>query len=130
MIFIDTNYFLRLLVKDNQKQHLIAKKTFQKAARGEIKLFTSLIVIFEIYWVLSSFYKKEKEVVCQLLKQILDLNFISLTERKTIKKALTLHQKTSLDLEDSYNLFYSKKLKSTDFSTFDLKLKKAWVKTK
>ena len=57
MIFIDTNYFLRFLLKDNEKQFIEVKKLFEKAILGEIDLYTSLIVIFEIYWVLSSFYK-------------------------------------------------------------------------
>jgi len=60
MIFVDTNYFLRFLLKDIGKQHQKAKKLFEKAASGEIKLFTSMIVFFEIYWVLFSFYKRRR----------------------------------------------------------------------
>ena len=52
MIFIDTNYFLRFLLADISSQHNQAKTIFKQAASGKISLFTSAVVIFEIYWVL------------------------------------------------------------------------------
>lgn len=35
MIFVDTNYFLRFLLKDNQAQYLQAKELFLSAAQGK-----------------------------------------------------------------------------------------------
>lgn len=60
MIFVDTNYFLRFLLADQEEQHQTAKALFKKAAIGEVDLFTSLIVFFEVYWVLGEFLQERK----------------------------------------------------------------------
>ena len=43
MIFVDTNYFLRFLLKDNKLQHRKAKQLMLDSAQGKLKLFTSII---------------------------------------------------------------------------------------
>jgi len=44
--FIDTNYFLRFLLKDDEKQFNIVYSLFQKGINREIQLFTSVVVFF------------------------------------------------------------------------------------
>lgn len=39
MIFVDTNYFLRLLIGDNAKQQLEAKQLFRQGAAGKRECF-------------------------------------------------------------------------------------------
>ncbi len=125
MIFVDTNYFLRFLLNDIKQQHKEAKKLFIQASEGEASLFTSTIVIFEIYWVLSSFYEKDKVQISQTLNNVLkDFIFIHLPERTLLLKALEIYTTTNFDLEDSYNLVYANKKQAEDFKTFDKKLLK------
>lgn len=124
MIFVDTNYFLRFLLKDIEKQHLKAKELFLKGAEGQLKLFTSLVVIFEIYWVLTSFYQKKKEKVVKVLEEIFDLEFVEIENKEILKKALKLYKKTNLDLEDCYNLALAKKKRIKEFKTFDERLRR------
>jgi len=123
MIFIDTNYFLRFLLRDDNNQHLKAKKVFEEAAIGEKKLFTSLIVFFEIYWVLSSFYKKNKKELIDILNDVLSMSFIRFENIDILTTALKFYQEYNLDLEDSYNIVYSKQLNAKEFKTFDQKIK-------
>lgn len=127
MIFVDTNYFLRLLLKDNEEQHELAKQLFLQAQEGKVKLFTSLIVIFEIYWLLTSFYKKSKEDIAKVLSDILSNEFIEIGNRQLFFEAVELYQNTKFDLEDSFNLVYAKSKDATDFKTFDKKLEKKFV---
>ena len=49
MIFIDTNYFLRLLVDDNVEQHRAAQQLFDRGAGGKVSLVTSVVVFFEVH---------------------------------------------------------------------------------
>lgn len=123
-IFIDTNYFLRLLLGDIEKQSKEAKQIFSDGAIGRVKLFTSTIVLFEIYWVLSSFYRKRKSELIELLTNILKMSFVDLEERELLQEAVKLFKKSNLDLEDSYNLVYAKRNKASDFASFDRKLTK------
>lgn len=122
MIFVDTNYFLRFLLKDNV-QHKIAKSLFMQAARGKASLTTSIIVMFEIYWVLTSYYGKQKQEIAETFLKILQLNF-SLPEREILIQSLDYFKDRNLTLEDCYNLFYAKQENVQDFKTFDKKLKK------
>ena len=126
MTFVDTNYFLRFLLADVSEQHRKAKDLFEDAALGKIKLFTSTIVFFEIYWVLASFYEKDKKQLTKILSDLLLMSFVKLIERDLLKQALEVFTKSNLDLEDSFNLVYAKKKKVRIFKTFDKKLGKKW----
>ena len=128
MIFVDTNYFLRFLLKDINDQHLEARNLFLSASEGKNKLITSTIVFFEIYWVLSSYYEQNKTNVANILEKVLSLNFIELEERELLFKSLSLFKKTNLDLEDCYNVRYAKEKGVRSFKTFDRKLNKEFSK--
>lgn len=128
MIFVDTNYFLRLLLKDVKKQHQQAKELFLKGAEGKTKLFTSTIVVFEIYWVLSSFYQRKKEEITEVLEKVFQLGFIKINNKDMLQKALEIYKTTNLDLEDCYNLSLVKKKGIKEFKTFDKNLEKYFLK--
>jgi len=124
MIFVDTNYFLRFLVRDIEEQYQEVRKLFEKGISQKTKLFTSSIVLFEIYWVLFSFYQNEKKELVTKLTEILGLKFIKIKEREILEKAIKLYGQSNLCLEDAYNLVYSQKNKALKFATFDKKLSK------
>lgn len=124
MIFVDTNYFLRFLLKDNDAEHQTAKQLFRNGAEGKTKLFTSIIVFFEIYWVLASFYKKEKSEIIPILDNILRMEFVALDERPLLKNALAIFTEKSVEFEDAFNLSYARSRRADDFKTFDKKLQR------
>ncbi|OGH38259.1 MAG: hypothetical protein A2905_03450 [Candidatus Levybacteria bacterium RIFCSPLOWO2_01_FULL_36_10] len=124
MIFVDTNYFLRFLLKDNYDQHLEAKNLFLQGAAGTIKLTTSIIVIFEIYWVFKSYYEKDKTEIIEILKNLLSMDFIQINDKKIFITCLDIFSNSNLSLEDCYNLSFAKKNKTEQFKTFDAKLAK------
>ena len=127
MTFIDTNYFLRFLLGDNASQQEETKQVFLQAAEGKIELFTSLVVVFEIYWVLTRFYQRQKDEISKTLIDILNLEFITLEEKELLSKAVSLYKETNFDLEDSFNLSFAQSKKAADFKTFDTKLQKAFL---
>lgn len=128
MIFVDTNYFLRFLLKDQDAQHRQAKTLFAQAAKGEQILFTSLIVFFEIYWVLSSFYGKQKSELVEKLEEILSMSFVQFQEREILEAAVRVFKETSLDLEDAYNLVYASSHGASELKTFDRQLQKIFLR--
>jgi len=128
--FVDTNFFLRFLLKDIQNQHIQAKKLLLEGAEEKIELFTSLIVIFELYWVLTSFYQKNKKKVAKIILNILKLKFIDLEEREILIHALKIYSNSNLDFEDSYNLVYALTKKADKLATFDKRLEKIFEKEK
>ncbi|PIV37526.1 hypothetical protein COS31_04290 [Candidatus Roizmanbacteria bacterium CG02_land_8_20_14_3_00_36_15] len=126
--FVDTNYFLRLLIKDNKNQYNAAYELFNSAIDGKIHLDTTVIVFFEIYWVLASFYKKNKQVVTKFLEKILKMDFVEIENREILVEAIDVFRKYSLDLEDCYNIVFYKKNNLEKFASFDKKVRKILFK--
>ena len=126
MIFVDTNYFLRFLIDDNFQHAEEAKKLFLDAARGNLELVTSTIVVFEIYWVFKSFYQKSKTDIAEILQKVLGMNFIRLDERDLLQSALDFFKAQNLSLEDCYNLNFALNKRTKIFKTFDAKLAKVF----
>ena len=119
MIFVDTNYFLAWLLEERDQQHRQALELFQGAAAGKKKLTSSVIVFFEIYWVLKSFYGKNKQEIMPVLNNLLKLSFIKWESRDLLIEAVATFSHTNLDLEDSYNLAFIRKKKIKTVKTFD-----------
>jgi predicted nucleic acid-binding protein len=128
MTFVDTNYFLRFLLDDNHQQNEKVKELFVAAAEGREQLCSSTIVIFEIYWVLSSYYQQDKAEIISTLEKILALEFIEMDDRSTFSQALSFFCEQSISLEDCYHLAFAQSKKVKDFATFDQKLSKVWQK--
>ena len=122
MIFVDTNYFIRFLINDIPLQFKKARELFELGAKDKIQLFTSTIVIFEIYWLMFKFYEKSRSESILILKNILSMNFVYLEERDILFEALKIYEDGSLELEDCYNIAFAKANKMLDFKTFDKKL--------
>lgn len=124
MTFVDTNYFLRFLRDDIAVQAKEARELFDAASRGKVRLLTSTIVFFEVYWVLTSFYRTQKRDVARVLQGIFAMSFIVLHERDTLSRAVEIFAATNVGLEDAYNLAYAQTHEAEDFKTFDKKLGK------
>lgn len=128
-IFVDTNYFLRFLIKDIEKQSLEVRILFENAKNSKVELFSSTIVFFEIYWVLVSSYKVENAKAIEILSKILEMDFIEFKERVLLQSALDLYTNNNLELEDCYNIAYAMRFdKEIDIASFDIKLQKAFKK--
>jgi len=124
MIFVDTNYLVHFFLADNQDQYQKAKTLFDQAASGKRSLYTSVIVFFEIYWVFTKFYKKQPTQVFQILKNILEMNFIKIENDQILREALNLFEYTGYDLEDAYHLAFCRIHQIDKMSTFDQKLQR------
>ena len=59
--FVDTNYILRLLLKDNLEQYNFVLKFFSDSVTSNAKLVSNIVVLFQVYWVLIKVIKLEKE---------------------------------------------------------------------
>lgn len=120
--FVDTNYFLRYFLNDNTKQADIVHELFLDAIAKKIKLFTSIIVFFEIYWVLSSSYDKTKEECIDILTKILRINSLEIKEKDLLFSSIRRFSSTKIELEDCYNIEYFHNNRGSNFATFDKKL--------
>lgn len=120
--FVDTNYILRLFLKDNIDQYDVVYDLFRKAIDHKVSLYTSIIVFFELDWVLSRVYEYHKEECIVYFEKILKMNHLNFDEKEVFTKSLALYKNTNLDLEDCYNIIYFKIKGYNHFATFDKKL--------
>ncbi|MDP2951206.1 MAG: hypothetical protein Q8N55_02370, partial [bacterium] len=71
--FIDSNIFLRVFVKENEKVFQDCLNLLKKAETKQIKVFTSVLVLAEIDWVLEGFYRFSKERALEAIESIFKL---------------------------------------------------------
>ncbi|MFH1961060.1 MAG: PIN domain-containing protein [Patescibacteria group bacterium] len=86
--FVDTNIFLRFLVKEDEQAYNKSFALFKKASEGKINLITSSLVIFEIIWTLESFYKVKKSDIVGKVLGILNLPNLEVEKAELLFQAL------------------------------------------
>lgn len=121
---VDTNVFLRFVLKDDIPLFIEASHLFENASKGKVQLFASNIVLFEISFVLKSVYKLSREEIIENLETILSSPYIEWVEQNNLQTALAIYAThPSLSLVDCYLHVKAKAIKAELF-TFDKNLKK------
>lgn len=98
--FIDTNIFLRVLVKENQTDFDNCVRFLRLISGEKIQAFTSTVVLLEINFVLASFYKFEKPKIYQALQSIIDLPDLKFIDDFNRREAIELYAKTGIKFTD------------------------------
>ena len=98
--FIDSNIFLRVIVEEDSKSFSECKELLQKVEGRKIRGFSSNIVMAEIVWVLSSYYKMKKLKVLEGLLGIRNLTTLKLIDKYQFDLALKLYSKFKVKFID------------------------------
>ena len=121
MIFIDTNIFTRLFVKDDAQQHEQARALFMLAQENKTELVTGHPVFFELAWVLSYTYKLPNLEILDMLESILSFGGLKVSDHHLIAEAIYLARATNSSFADSYIVVSSRRLKANEVATFNKK---------
>ena len=121
MIFVDTNIFARLLIKDDALQHEQAKALFMSAQKGKVELITGYPVLFELAWVLNYTYKVPNAETLDMLESILSFGGLRVVDRELIVEAIYLARKLNSSFADSYIANSMQHLKAEEVATFNKK---------
>lgn len=98
--FIDTNIFLRVVAKEDEKTFEECFRLFEKIKRNKIEAVTSKIVLAEIAWTLSSFYKFSKEKVVEALESISKTGGLVIVNDGDTRLAIELYKNHSVKFAD------------------------------
>ncbi|RLB36044.1 MAG: hypothetical protein DRH12_16240 [Deltaproteobacteria bacterium] len=101
---IDTNVIVRFLIGDDDPRYKNLYNFFIQLEQGKIHVELKLIVLFQVIFVLTSFYKIPRPRVAEVLTDLLKYRGIKIREKKTIKRMLFLWKEHSLDIVDCYLL--------------------------
>ena len=102
-VFLDTNVFLRYLTNDLPPQADAAEALLLKAEAGELKLITSSLVVAEIVWTLSSYYRLSKEAIRQKIMAILNTPGLEVEDARLILQAVDWYVEKNVDFLDAFN---------------------------
>lgn len=119
----DTNIFLRFITGDNSVYSPKAKILFNRAKKGEFKIYLDELVFGEVVWTLQSFYDYSREEIWENLRKLLDCSFVISPRKQTIKKSLEKYATTRLSFSDCWISELSNK-ESMELETFDKDLLK------
>lgn len=126
-VFIDTNIFLRAIVKEDEQTFNECLSFLKLIRDGKIKAITSTLVFLKINFVLLSFYKFPKEKVQQALESILDLPHLKIVDDYEMREAIEAYKKTKVKFVDC---LLASLLKKKDFKivSYDLDFDKLKIK--
>ncbi len=105
MYFVDSNLFIRFFSQDDTEKAAKCKSLFEKALAGEVKLFTSELVIAEVVWVLQSpkTYNQKPERIRELLLPLLTMKNLHFPNKEIYPEVFELFTSTDMDYIDAYN---------------------------
>lgn len=126
IVSFDANIILRLVLTDNEALSSVARKIFEGGKSGEYKIYVDEVVLAECVWVLTSFYKKKREDISQVLSKILSFEYMANPSGEWMKEALSIYKATNLSFADCWLMVLSKN-QGFKMETFDLKLKRVSV---
>ena len=122
-IIIDTNGFLRLFLNDIPDQANKIESLIVQAKKGTLHIYIPQIIVFEIYFALTKYYKTTKEDCIDKLKSIVSADYIEVESKDIFISTLTLYSSASVSFVDCF-LLAKTQAEQAELFTFDRKLKR------
>lgn len=122
-VLIDANVVIRFLLNDHTRFSPLAKSIFLKAQHGKTRIYLDEVVIAEVIWTLSSFYKIKKVDLVDRMEKLISQDWIINPKKTLIIETFSLYKSRNLDYIDCWVFAMSKSLKAS-LETFDTDLKK------
>lgn len=120
MRLLDTNLILRFLLKDDPKQFDKAQLIFQNIDEN---LYLSDLVVAEVIWVLTSYYKFSKEDAGEKIYYLLKLPTIE-ANRPLLMRSLHFYINLNTEFIDAYLAAFCEYNKFEGIYSFDKGLDK------
>ncbi|MEK7622277.1 MAG: PIN domain-containing protein [Patescibacteria group bacterium] len=99
--FIDTNIFIDIAVKRDEKRFSECSQLFKKIKSNKIKAVTGNVVLAELIWTLKSFYGADKDEIARRVKGIIQLRGLKVVDNYNAMTAIELYQNKSIKFIDA-----------------------------
>jgi predicted nucleic-acid-binding protein len=119
MIGIDTNFLVRYLVQDDERQCAEALAVIGREARSGAPVLISLVVLLETEWVLRSRYRLRKEDVLAAIVTLLQTQDFEFESEHSVEEAVHLWKNSHADFADCLIGAHCRRLGCTTTVTFD-----------
>ncbi|HYL44949.1 MAG TPA: PIN domain-containing protein [Ktedonobacteraceae bacterium] len=104
--FIDTGILLRYFTRDDEQKAQQVLNLLLRVERGEEKVTTSSLVIFETVITLQRFYKVPRPRIKELVTSIISLRGLQLPGKNVYYHAFDLYISKNISFADAYNAAY------------------------
>lgn len=122
-IIVDANIILRLLRNDHPTLSPKAHRLFSDAEKRKTSIYLDELIIAEVIWSLTSFYKQTKRETYEQINELLAQDWAINPRKELLLKTLETLKTRNISLVDSWILTLSDKI-GHPLETFDQKLKK------
>ena len=104
--FLDTNILMRYFTGEDERKAEHALNLLTRVERGEERIITSSLVIFETIFTLQSFYKVPRQRIKELVLPIIALRGLHLPDKDIYYHAFDLYVTKNISFADAYNAAY------------------------
>ena len=122
MIGIDTNVLVRYLVQDEPEQSAQSTLLIEQECNLSSPGYLSNIVLCELVWVLTGAYKYDKNLVIEVMEQILVTAEFLVENENVVRKAINDYKIGCADFSDYLIVNNNQQSGCTKTYTFDRKL--------
>jgi predicted nucleic acid-binding protein len=123
-IVVDANVFVSFLVERNEKQRAAARALLESAADGEIVAVVTQFAVFEVTYVLQSFYGIPTSEVATLLREMIALPGVVAIDDCPWRKVFEYWPQRLAGMADAATVAVAVANRYDAVATFDLKLVK------
>jgi len=118
-IFLDTNILLHYLTRDDEQKAQAVLSLLLRTERGEEKMITSSMVIFETIFTLQSNYQVPRNKIMELLMPIISLRSLKLEHKGVYDRAFELYCSKNISFADAYNIAFMEDQGVTEIYSYD-----------
>jgi uncharacterized protein len=116
---VDTNILLRYFTRDDEAKAQRVLELLTRVERGEEKVETSIIVIFETVYTLQRLYAVPRSQIRELLTRVLELRGFQLPNKRLCEQALELYANSNVSFADAYHVVYLKSRPTSELYSWD-----------
>lgn len=106
--FVDTNIFLRFLVKDHEDMYRECYQIIKMIKNEDLQVKISTLILSEIVWVMVKTYGFKKQEVIERVESILNMKNCSFTEDFNRGIALQMYKRNNIKFIDAMIASHSK----------------------
>ena len=99
-VLLDTNIFLRILIKENPQMFEDCQGIFTRIQSGIIKAYIPTVVVAEVAFVLSSHYKFNKQRIVNTVDGIVNASGLEVIDDLRLPYAVELYKSRNVKLID------------------------------
>lgn len=130
-VFLDSNIFLRAILKDDKEKAEHCLRLFEKVDRGKVRAATSMLVLNEILWVLEGYKVKRKEIA-RRLEAIArsNIGIVGAEAGSMVLESLAYYRDLEVDFIDALNACIAREKGIQRIVTYDSHFEKlGFIKT-